>query len=357
MSDGMVEIDGSIGEGGGQIIRTALSLSALLGVPFRIENIRKNRPKPGLRAQHLAAVRAVRAVSHARVEGDEIGSTRLIFEPGEPAGGDYRFEIGTAGATPLVLQALLPPLLFADARSHVSLSGGTHVPISPTFHFVQKVFLAFLSEIGIEARASIRTYGFYPRGGGEIEADIMPFGPRPLKSFTPPENKAIWAVRGVSAVANLPLSVAERQKSAALEALKDLSASAEIGVISVPSPGAGTFLFLEAEAGVCRAGFSSIGVRGKRVEKVGQEAAAGLLEYCHRQGCVDPHLADQIVPYLALAKGTSSFTTTDVTAHLLTNLAVIDRFVHSRSNVEGKIGSPGRITIEGAGYAGRGGRG
>ena len=293
------------------------------------------------------------SISNARIEGDEIGSIRLLFEPGRSAGGGYRFDIGTAGATPLVLQAVLPPLLFAGAGSYVSLSGGTHVPISPPFHFVQKVFLPFLSEVGIEARASIKTYGFYPRGGGRIEADITPLVSRPLESLNLPEKKAIWAVKGISAVANLPLSIAERQKSAALEALKELPVPVEIDVVSVPSPGPGTFLFLEAKGGVCRAGFSSVGVRGKKAEKVGEEAAAGLLEYYRRQGCVDPHLADQIVLYLALAKGTSSFTTTDVTAHLRTNLAVIEGFTHSRSRVEGEVGAPGRITIEGIGYAGR----
>ena len=350
MGEKMVEIDGGMGEGGGQIIRTSLSLSALLGVPFRIENIRENRPKPGLRAQHLAAVRAVKRICNARVEGDAIGSVRLLFEPGKPEGGSYRFEIGTAGAVPLVLQALLPPLLFADAESRVSLSGGTHVPISPTFHFVSKVFFPVLSEMGIEARASIRNYGFYPRGGGEIEAQVTPVGSGPLGPFVLPEKKAIWAVRGVSAVANLPMSIGERQKSAALEVLKALSLSVDIDVVSVPSQGTGTFLFLEAEGSPCRAGFSSIGVRGKRAEVVGKEAAFALLEYYRRPGSVDPHLADQIVLYLALAAGTSSFTTTDVTAHLLTNIAVIERFTHSRSVVEGHVGSSGRVTIEGAGF-------
>jgi RNA 3'-terminal phosphate cyclase (ATP) len=351
LDERLVEIDGGMGEGGGQIIRTALSLSALLRVPFRIVNIRKNRPKPGLRAQHLAAVRAVKKISDARVEGDEIGSVTLSFEPRKTAGGTYRFEIGTAGATPLVLQALLPPLLFAGAPSHVSLSGGTHVPISPPFHFVQRVFLPFLSGIGIDARATLKTYGFYPRGGGEVEAHITPVKTKPLGSFGSPEKKAIWAVRGVSAVANLPLTIAERQRSAAMEVLRELSLSVEIDVASVPSPGTGTFLFLEAEGDRCRAGFSAIGVRGKRAEAVGKEAASAFLQYYRSPGCIDPHLADQIVPYLALAGGSSSFTTTEVTAHLLTNLAVIERFVPSKSRVEGPVGSSGRVTIEGIGFS------
>lgn len=350
MGKDAVGIDGGTGEGGGQIIRTTLSLSALLGVPFHIENIRKNRPKPGLRAQHLAAVRVVKAISNARVEGDEIGSMRLLFEPRGREPGTYRFDIGTAGATPLVLQALLPPLLFAGKASHVSLSGGTHVPISPPFDFMQKVFIPFLSEMGIEVRASIRTYGFYPRGGGEIEADIEPVRPGPLGPLDVPDKKAIWAIRGISAVSNLPLSIAERQKSAALEVLKELPVRAEIESTSVvPSPGTGTFIFLEARGGACRGGFSSIGIRGKRAEAVGKEAASGLLEYYRRPGCVDPNLADQMVLYLALAGGTSSFFTTEVTPHLLTNLAVVEKFVAAKSRVEGTVGSPGRVTITGIG--------
>jgi RNA 3'-terminal phosphate cyclase (ATP) len=351
LGEDIVEIDGGMGEGGGQIIRTALSLSALLGIPFRVENVRRNRSKPGLRAQHLAAVRTVGTVCNAGVEGDRIGSVRLFFEPRGSSPGTYGFDIGTAGATPLVLEALLPPLLFAGKNSHVSLSGGTHVPISPPFDFLQKVFLPFLSEIGIEVRASLKAYGFYPRGGGEIEAEIVPLGSRPLESLNLPEKKAIWAIRGASAVANLPLSIAERQKSAALEGLKGLPLAAQIESTSVaPSSGAGTFLFLEARGGSCRGGFSSIGVRGKRAEAVGREAASGLVEYYRRPGCVDPNLADQIVLYLALAKGTSSFTTTEVTPHLITNLAVIEKFIDARSHVEGNMGSPGRVTIEGVGF-------
>jgi RNA 3'-terminal phosphate cyclase (ATP) len=349
----MIEIDGGMGEGGGQIIRTALSLSALLGTPFLIDNIRKNRPKPGLRAQHLVAVRAVKTISKARVEGDQIGSTRLFFEPRKVEPGTYRFDIGTAGATPLVLQALLPPLLFTDVPSHLSLTGGTHVPISPPLNFVQEVFVPFLFEMGFEVRVSLGVYGFYPRGGGHIAAAIKPLGRVPLESIDLPQTKSIWMVRGVSAVGNLPLSIAERQKNAALETLKAIAAPVEIETVSVaPSPGTGTFFFLQALGGQCRGGFSSIGIRGKRAETVGMEAASALLEYYRKPGCVDPNLADQIVLYMALAHGTSSFTTTEVTPHLLTNLSIIEMFTRSRSRIEGEAGAPGRVTIEGIAFHG-----
>jgi len=347
----MVEIDGSLGEGGGQIIRTSLSLSALTNIPFLIAGIRNRRPKPGLRAQHLSAVRATQAITGAHVEGDEIGSHKILFEPHGVKGGPFQFDIGTAGATSLVLETLLPPLVFAGSGSRISLRGGTHVPISPPFHFIRDVFLPFLAEMSIQVKTSIKTYGFYPKGGGEIEAEVASLEARPLERAELPENKAIWAVKGISAVANLPLSIAERQKEAALAALRGLALTIDVEARSVSSPGAGTFLFLKAWGGACRAGFTSIGIRGKRAETVGSEAATALLEYWRRPGCVDPLLADQIVLYLALSRGRSSFTTTAITPHLVTNLAVIEKFLHNRYHVEGQNGSPGKVTIDGVGFS------
>ena len=346
----MVEIDGSLGEGGGQIIRTSLSLSALTNIPFLITGIRSRRPKPGLRAQHLSAVRATQEIAGAHVEGDEIGSHKIVFEPRGVKGGSFQFDIGTAGATTLVLETLLPPLVFAASGSRISLRGGTHVPISPPFHFIRDVFLPFLSEMSIQAKASIKAYGFYPRGGGAIEAEVASLEARPPEPTELPENKAVWAIKGVSAVANLPLSIAERQREAALAALKGLALNVDVERRAVPSPGAGTFLFLRAQGGACRAGFTSIGVRGKRAETVGSEAASALLEYWRRPGCVDPLLADQIVIYLALSRGRSSFTTTAITPHLVTNLAVIEKFLHNRYEIEGQEGSPGKVTIDGVGF-------
>jgi RNA 3'-terminal phosphate cyclase (ATP) len=345
----MIEIDGSIGEGGGQVIRSALSLSALLSKPFHIINIRGNRPKPGLRAQHLAAVRAMKEISGAMVEGDKIDSRELRFQPGPVRSGEYAFDIGTAGATPLVLQTLLPPLIFADRVSRLALIGGTHVPISPPFHFLSEVFLPFLNEMGIHVRASLRSYGFYPKGGGRIEVEIRPTDGQNLAAPISQNEKAPRTVHGISAVANLPRSIAERQKDAVLQELKRENIGADIEIKSVRSPGTGTFVFLLAAGLHCRAGFSSIGVRGKPAETVGSEAALSLIRYYTREGCLDPHLVDQIVLYLALLKGESSFTTTEVTNHLLTNLHIIELFLDNEYRVEGAVGSPGRVMIQGIG--------
>ncbi len=339
----MVEIDGGFGEGGGQIVRTAVSLSAVLGVPFRVVNIRRKRSKPGLRAQHVAAVRAVQAISDAAVEGAEVNSRALEFRPGKLKGGTFRFDIGTAGATPLVLQALLPPLLFAGTPSRVVLTGGTHVPISPPFHFTEHIFLPFLRQLGLTVTARLTRYGFYPRGGGEIEAAIEPCDA--ISPVTMTAGKAGVSVSGVSAVANLPVSIAERQKAAALSELRGEDIEAEVELKVLEAPGPGTFVFLKAESAGCRAGFSSIGIRGKRAETVGAEAARELLEYRRREGCLDPRLADQIVLYLALARGVSTIATTDITPHLVTNLAVIKAFAGIGYEVDGEVGRPGRIIV------------
>jgi RNA 3'-terminal phosphate cyclase (ATP) len=339
----MVEIDGSFGEGGGQIVRTALSLSALLGVPFRLVNIRRKRSKPGLRAQHVAAVRAVKEISDAAVEGAEIDSRTLEFRPRGRKGGTFRFDIGTAGATPLVLQALLPPLLFSSTPSRVVLTGGTHVPISPPFHFIERIFLPFLDRLGARVGARLARYGFYPGGGGEIEAEIEPC--RAISPVTMTADKGGLSVTGISVVANLPLSIAERQRSAVLMELGREGIEAEVELKGLEAPGPGTFVFLQAEGPGCRAGFSSIGVRGKRAEAVGAEAARELLEYCRRPGCFDPRLADQIVLYLALARGASVFATTDITPHLITNLAVIKAFAGIEYDVDSEVGRPGRVAV------------
>jgi len=346
----VLEIDGGSGEGGGQIVRTALSLSALTGIPFRVGNIRANRPKPGLRAQHLAAVRALAEVSGAFVEGASIGSRDLVFRPSALKAGSYRFDIGTAGAVSLVFQALLPPLLFAHGESHLLLTGGTHVPISPPFDFIKEVFIPLLAPLGARVACSVETYGFYPRGGGQMEAHIRPPSREPLDAPSFPDWKPLSPISGRSAVANLPLSIAERQRDSALSVLRRLNSRTNIELEDLPSPGRGTFIFLKTGDDACRAGFSAVGVRGKPAESVGSEAAEALLAHMLSDGCLEPHLSDQIVLYLALAEGSSTFTTTRITAHLLTNLDIISRFLDATILVRGGVGSPGRVSITGVGY-------
>jgi RNA 3'-terminal phosphate cyclase (ATP) len=342
----MLEIDGSYGEGGGQILRTALSLSCLLGRPFRIVNIRKKRAlgrgRVGLMPQHLAVVRALKEICGARVVGDRDASMDLAFEPGPVRPGEYRFDVGTAGSTSLLLQAILPTLLMEKRPSSIALTGGTHVVYSPTFHYISEVFLPALTVLGIHARALIENYGFYPRGGGKVILDVAPsLGVRPLSSYS----CNILNIRGISGVGNLPLSIAQRQKDAALRILEEEGYPAEIDSVSVPAFGAGTFIFLIAETDLLRAGFSALGERGKRAEIVGAEAARALIGHLKTGACLDEHLADQIVIYLAMTKGESSFTTSRISPHLLTNLWVIERFLNIRYRIEGDQGSPGIVTV------------
>lgn len=339
----MLEIDGSFGEGGGQVLRTSLSLSCLLNKPFRIFNIRTKRKKPGLMPQHLMGIRALKLISNARVEGDSVGSTELIFEPEEVKAGDYLFDIGTAGSTSLLLQAIILPLIFAKSRSSLSLKGGTHVPFSPPFHYISEVFIPILKKLGIRIEAKIESYGFYPKGGGKVRVEIMPSGRIKGMSFL--ERGGIKKLRGVSGVGNLPLSIAERQKDAALKVLTSEGLKAEIEPLSVSTPGQGTFIFLGAETDNCLAGFSSLGERGKRAELVGEEAAKNYLNYYSTSACLDHHMADQIVLYLSIAKEESSFITSEVSNHLLTNLWAIGKLSDARYEVEGEMGKPGKITI------------
>jgi RNA 3'-terminal phosphate cyclase (ATP) len=344
----MIEIDGSYGEGGGQILRTALSLSSLSNRPFRMVNIRKGRQKPGLMPQHLVAVRAAQLISGADVAGAAKGATELTFIPREVRGGDFTFDIGTAGATALVLQTIIPPLLFTKMPSRVTLTGGTHVPYSPSFDYLAAVFAPTLGKMGLEIRLSIDSYGFYPKGGGKVLALIGPArGIRPLRAE---ERGKLLAVRGYSAVGNLPLSIAERQKTAALEAIRgglNPVENVRIELRQVPTLGEGTFTFLLAEAEDAVAGFTALGERGKRAETVGRDAAEGLLRHCRTAAALDPHLADQLVLYLALCPEESAFSTSVVTPHLITNLWVTGLFQRFCYHLEGKVGEPGRLKLRG----------
>ena len=339
----MLEIDGSFGEAGGQILRTALSLSCLLKNPFRMFNIRKGRKKPGLLPQHLTCVQALTLISSAMVSGDAIGSSELVFEPGDTKPGDYFFDIGTAGSISLLLQAILPPLVFAKKRSRITLVGGTHVPFSPTYHFVSEIFIPMLARLGIRLQASILNYGFYPKGGGKISVEVLPSAG--VKGLSLTDRGKIIEVKGISAVSNLPLSIAERQREAALRLLEQNKIAAEIETLQVTSYSPGTFVFIESLTKNCNAGFSSLGERGKKAETVGEEAAGEFLDYFSYHACLDLHLADQIVLYLAAANGKSAFATSRITDHLLTNLWVIEKFLGIKYLIEGEKGDPGRVTI------------
>lgn len=337
----IIEIDGSFGEGGGQILRTALSLSCISGYSLKLFNIRKRRKKPGLMPQHLACVNAISEICSAQVTGNETGSTELMFIPGKPESGNYFFDIKTAGSSSLVLQTLLPPLLFTGGPSHVTIKGGTHVPFSPPYHYISEVFISTLNRLGLKIEPSISRYGFYPKGGGEVSYRIFPY--KKIKDMNASSKGNLLAIRGYSAVSNLPLHIAERQKKSVIHNLAPLPAN--IDVIEVPSFSQGTFVFLKGEYENILSGFSSLGEKGKPAEAVGKEAASFFKFHHNTSACLDPHLADQIVIYLCLARENSVFTTSLITQHLLTNLWVIEQFLKIKYEITGSLGSEGEVKL------------
>ncbi len=338
-----IEIDGSYGEGGGQILRTALALSAILKKPFSIHHIRSNRKNPGLQAQHLEAVEASARITAAQTEGVTFGSQKIIFIPQRILPGDYQFEVKTAGSIPLLLQAIFLPLCLANEKSELTLVGGTHVPWSPSFHYLSEVLLPTLRWMGVSAKAAIEKWGFYPKGGGKIQLKIDPVGE--LKPISLTDRGSLKRVRGISAISHLPKHVAERQREQALRKIqRELKIEAEmITSYDVPSNGPGSFVFLLAEYEKTFAAFSSLGAKGKRAEEVADEAVDSLKVFMESNGCVDPHLADQLVPFMAMAKGNACFTTTQLTEHLLTNLWVTGHFFAVKARKWGEVGRPGGV--------------
>jgi RNA 3'-terminal phosphate cyclase (ATP) len=258
--------------------------------------------------------------------------------------------VGTAGSTLLVLQTIVPALLFAREKTIVTIRGGTHVPFSPSFHYAVFVLLPMLRTIGCEATLAIESYGFYPRGGGEIRAEVSP--PARIRPLSLIERGRVLTVKGWSAVGSLPMAIALRQRDAARKVLASRMGNeifpVEIEALSVPTPGQGTFLFLLLETEHSVAGFASLGERGKRAEEVGEEAAAALADHWETGAALDPHLPDQLAPFLSLCAEGSAFTTSRVTDHLVTNLGTIELFRNISHTIEGEVGLPGTVRIGGS---------
>ena len=338
-------IDASQGEGGGQVLRTALALSVALGRPVTLHHVRARRPRPGLQPQHLTVVRALTAISDARVGGDVLDSTEVTFVPRALRGGDYHFDIGairsSAGSVSLLFQALLLPLARAARPSRLRLRGGTHVPWSPPLPYLTEVFLPTLARLAVRADLTLHRWGWYPAGGGEVEAAITPSGPWQSLQWERPGEQVL---EGVSAVSRLPRSIAERQRARALERLAAAGRSAAITVEEDGSArGPGTLLMLTAAGESARAGFTALGRRGVRAEAVADEAVDPLLAYLASGAAVDDHLADQLVPFLALVDAPSAFTCPRVSSHLRTVAWVVEQMLPVRVALE--EGPPARVEV------------
>ncbi len=349
----MIRIDGSQGEGGGQVLRTSLALSVLTGQPFHLTRIRANRRNPGLAPQHLAGVRAAAQLAAAEVSGDELRSSELIFQPRAKASpGDYYFDVsqlagqGSAGAITLLLQAVLLPLALADGPSTLVLRGGTHVAWSPPYHYVEWVLFPVLRQIGLDADAELAQSGWYPQGGGELRVSVA--GNADLHGITLLERGPLTRLHGVAVAANLPSHIPQRMADRANNLLRDaaLPPVVQPGHLRGPSTGAAVLLAAEYGSGV-RAGFSALGERGKPSEVVAGEAVGELLAYRAQPGALDEHLPDQILTALMLADGPSALSTVEITRHTLTNIRITQRFVERSVHVEGSEGEPGVITVDG----------
>lgn len=340
-----VEIDGAMGEGGGQVLRSSLTLSVLTGSPLHIRNIRRYRRRPGLQPQHLSAARAAAQICGAKAGGMEQGSQDLDFEPGALIPGRYDFNIGTAGATSLVLQTVYLPLALARQSSEVSIHGGTHVPLSPCYHYLDRQWRPMLARLGIYLKLKMERAGFWPPGGGLMRASIAPCEvPRGLELSVRGD---LLAVEGISAAAKLPAHVAERQRTRALKCLRDAGLTADIGLEHLEASSPGSMLLIVLRFRHSQACFFALGARRKRAERVAEEAVAEALRFLATDGAVDPFLADQLLLPLALASAPSEIRTALITPHLTTNAEVVRRFLPSVNIIiQGNIGQPGAIHVD-----------
>lgn len=340
----MIDIDGSFGEGGGQILRTSLALSLLTGKPFKLRKIRANRkPKPGLRPQHLASVRAAAKIGGAKVTGDAVGSNQMTFEPGPVKPGNYRFDIGTAGAAALVLHTVYLPLAMAGGPSEVTLIGGTHNDKAPCYHFLQSTWRAYLARMGLSIELEMTRPGFYPRGGGEIIARIPACTTlRPL-TITGPVNLESASI--LSMTASLPEHVAKRQARRAEVRLKDRGLEPQVNFEEWEGgPGCMLAVILD---GPVPSLFFGLGARGKPAESVADEAVDEALHHRDSGMPVDRHSADQVLLPLALADGRSEYHVSAIDRHLTTNAAIIQEFISREITIEGEEGSAGIVSVAG----------
>lgn len=319
----MLSIDGSFGEGGGQIIRTSLALSLVTGKAFRAFNVRAGRERPGLQRQHLTAVTAAAAIGGARVEGAHVGSKEFTFAPGEVRPGDYKFSIGTAGSTMLVLQAVLPPLMTASAPSLLLFEGGTHNPHAPPFEFIQKTFLPLVGRMGPSVSVELRRYGFYPPGGGRFNVYVEPA--RELKRLDLVERGAILSKRARALVVNLPAHIGERELAVVSERLGWMPDQLDLETSdNALSPG--NVLTISVESENLTEVFTGVGERGVPAERIASRVVREARSYTDAGAPVGEHLADQLLIPMALARG-GSFVTVKPTLHTTTNIEVIKKFL------------------------------
>ncbi len=340
-------IDGSFGEGGGQILRTSLSLSIITKMPFILKNIRAGRPKPGLAAQHLVALEAAAEISQAQVKEGYVGSTKIEFSPQTCREGSYKFVVPTAGCMPLVLQTVMPPLALTPKKSNISLHGGTHVSWSPCYDYLADVWGNTLEKIGFPLDFKIERAGYYPRGGGAFQVSISPMEEKNFENLftasSSPKSISVYCI-----LSDLPEHIVEREKETIEKFFrkKKVPFPLDFQTKFYPSNGRGNALFLKLDQGNICAGFSSLGEKRKSAEKVAQELCRKFFRFYSQEALVEEHLADQIMLPLVLRKKNCSYEVATVTQHLLTNAHTISLFLGDCVAIEGEEGKPGKVVIK-----------
>lgn len=337
----MITVDGSEGEGGGQILRTSLALSLITRAPVRITNIRKRRAKPGLLRQHLTAVRAAAEIGAAQVEGAELLSTEVTFRPGAVVPGTHVFAIGSAGSTTLVLQTVLPALLAADAPSRLVLEGGTHNPMAPPFEHLAGAFLPLVERMGPRVTATLERYGFYPAGGGRLVVDVTPAAA--LAPFDLLSRGEVRRVTGIAMVANLPASIAVREAASARAVLRGDERSFHPEVLrDVAGPGNAMTITVESEH--VTEVFTAFGEKRVRAEVVGETAAKEAKVYLEAGVPVGEHLADQLLLPMALA-GQGAFRTVAPSGHTTTQAELLRRVLGVKIEIARESEAAYRIEV------------
>ncbi|MHA2273487.1 MAG: RNA 3'-terminal phosphate cyclase, partial [Candidatus Hodarchaeales archaeon] len=345
-----IEISGDLMEGGGQILRTSVTLAAITGKKVRVKRIRANRPNPGLRRQHITAILAAAALTSSNVKGLQVGSESFEYDPQKLEGGTFRYDVGTAGSVSLVIQTILPIALWAKEPTHVELTGGTDVKWSPPIDYLRFVYFPVLSKfLGAEIVLQLRQRGHYPKGGGNVVLEVFPLENRDykieLRSSGSPS-----AISGISHCAKLPPHVAQRQAQSASQYLRNHGL--EVGEISIETyprtadphwgSGSGITIYSEMQEGAILGG-DSIGERGKKAEIVGKQAAMNLLSAIESSAATDRHLGDMLLPFMVLSPHSSIFSVSEVTSHLLTNIEIVKRFSEREFHVKGKLGEKGLV--------------
>lgn len=323
----MIEIDGSYGEGGGQLLRTAVALAAITGQALHIQNVRARRSHPGLAPQHLAAVKSVAALCGAEVEGLQLKSQEMVFHPARLRGGEFQFDVGTAGSITLVLQAVLPVALMGPERLVMEIRGGTEVRAAPPLDYFRHVFLPLLSLMGGRVSLHVVRRGYFPRGGGEVRVEVEP-GAR-LRPLVLETQGALSEVRGIAHVSNLPAHITARMVRAAQEALPPVPAPhIEQQLLAWPQAiGQGGAIVLWAHCGNGVLGSAATAQRGVPAERLGEEAGGALRAEIESGATLDVHAADQMLVYAALANGPSHFTSRTLSSHASTTMWLIEHFL------------------------------